>query len=159
MSKKVEIHNGIIWARYNGVSIAVNDATERYVAPHGEYENDWQRFKGVDGVEIMCNITGELLWDTKRIPVKQKRTIPANVLEALWQYEKNLEELFELSMRLYNTKDMVESPLGYAIEKEVDAECTLAMRHGLHPDEFVAIYYDPTNRAAHGLQPVEVRHD
>ncbi len=156
MSKKVEIHNGIIWARYNGVSIAVNDATERYVAPRGEYENDWQRFKGVDGVEIMCNVTGELLWDTKRIPVKQKRTIPANVLEALWQYEKNLEELFELSMRLYNTKDMVESPLGYAIEKEADAECTLAMRFGLHPDDFVAIFYDPANRAAHGLKPMEV---
>ena len=158
MSKKVEIHNGIIWARYNGVSIAVNDATERYVAPHGEYENDWQRFKGVDGVEIICNVTGELLCDVTRIPVKKKNVIPADVLEAIWLYEKNIEELMELSLRVYKTTDN-DSPLWSVIENEMDAECTLAMRHGLHPDEFVAIYYDPTNRAAHGLQPVEVRHD
>lgn len=157
--KKIEVKAGKVWARYNGVSIAVSPATEQYVKSYGDYEHDWQRFKDGCEVEIMCNVTGELLWDVKRIPIKQPRAIPASVLEALWQYEKNLEELFELSMRLYNTKDMVESPLGYAIEKEADAECTLAMRFGLHPDDFVAIFYDPANREAHGLNPVEVRHD
>ena len=163
MSKRIEIKDGKVWARYNGVSIAVSGSTEQYVKTHRPYDmpfqNDWCKpgdtvYPGCE--YVACKETGEIIEDVRRIPVKQKRTIPANVLEALWQYEKNLEELFELSMRLYNTKDMVESPLGYAIETEADAECTLAQKFGLHPDDFVAIFYDPANRAAYGLKPVEV---
>lgn len=158
MSKKIEVKNGIIWARYNGVSIAVSGSTEWYVKSHGDYENDWQRICEGSEVGIMCQVTGELLWNTKRIPVKQKRIVPANVLEALWQYEKNIEELTELSMRLYNTADN-NSPLWSAIEMEIDAECAIAMQFGIHPDAFIAMFYDSANRTAHGLKPVEVRHD
>lgn len=158
MSKKIEVKASKVWARYNGVSIAVSPATERYVKSYGDYEHDWQRFKDSCEVEIMCNVTGELLWDVKRTPIKQPRAIPANVLEATWQYEKNIEKLTELSKRLYNTADN-SSPMWRAIEMEMDAECSVAMEFGLRPETFVAIYRDPTHRIAHGLKPVEVRHE
>lgn len=165
MSKKIEVKTGKVWARYNGVSIAVTPATEEYARTYyycGEpFEHDWRR----PGDEvypncehITCAETGEIIMPSKRIPIKQPRAIPANVLEAIWQYEKNIEELTELSKRLYNTADN-DSPMWRAIEMEMNAECSVAMEFGMRPETFVAIYHDPAHRIAHGLKPVEVRHE
>lgn len=162
MSKKIEVKAGKVWARYNGVSIAVSDVTEQYVKTHRPYDmpfqNDW--CKPGDAVYpgceyVACKETGEIIEGVVRVPIKQPRTIPVNVLEALWQYEKNIEELTELSKRLYNTADN-DSPMWRAIEMEIDAECSVAMKFGMRPETFVAIYRDPDHRIAHGLKPVEV---
>lgn len=165
MSKKIEVKTGKVWARYNGVSIAVTPATEEYARTYyycGEpFEHDWRRpgDEVYPGCEyVACKETGEIIEDAVRIPIKQKRTVPANVLAALWQYEKNIEELTELSKRLYNTADN-SSPMWRAIEMEMDAECAVAMEFGMRPETFVTIYHNPAHRIAHGLKPVEVRHE
>lgn len=79
MSKTIETTGRTVWARYNGVSIAVTPATEEYARTYyccGEpFEHDWRR----PGDEvypncehIACANTGEIIMLSKRIPIKQK---------------------------------------------------------------------------------------
>lgn len=87
MSKRIEIKDGKVWARYNGVSIAVSGATEEYARTYyycGEpFEHDWRR----PGDEVYtrceyvaCAETGEIIVPSKRITIKKK---PVHVCLAL----------------------------------------------------------------------------
>lgn len=147
--KRIEVKAGKVWARYNGVSIAVTPATEEYARTYyycGEpFEHDWRR----PGNEvypncehIACAETGEIIMPSKRIPIKPS----ARVANALREYQRAINELRAISERVYGSCDC-DSPMWTKIEELLHEQASIAIRHHVTPEQF------------HRLFVKEMRHD
>ena len=151
MSKKIEVKDGKVWARYNGVSIAVSPSTEKYVKTYDHYSepfsNDWHASKHGDSVLIECNVTGEILCredgsDLQRIPIKPSY----RVVRTLQYYERSINHLCTISEELYGSCDC-DNPLWVSIEYLLHEQTAFAIRNHVTPEQF------------HRLSVKEVRHD
>lgn len=151
MSKTIETTGRTVWARYNGVSIAVSPSTEKYVKTYDHYgepfSNDWHAGKHGDSVLIECNITGEILCredgsDFQRIPIKPSD----RVVRTLQYYERSIIRLCAISEELYGSCDC-DSPLWVSIEHLLHEQTAFAIRNHVTPGQF------------HRLSVKEVRHD
>lgn len=151
MSKTIETTGRTVWARYNGVSIAVSPSTEKYVKTYDHYGepfgNDWHAGKHGDSVLIECNITGEILCredgsDFQRIPIKPSARV-ANVLR---EYQRAIDELCAISKRVYGNCDC-DSPLWVKIEELLHEQASIAIRHHVTPEQFHRLF---EKRACHG---------
>lgn len=115
--------------------------------------HDWKRpgdFSEYIAEYTACRETGEIIV-AKRI--KSHLGIGEKFMDAMWEYERQIQRLADFSLAVYGTCDH-HSPMWRHIEEVIHDQQALACKYQFPAKEYRRIFFDRTERMAHGVRPL-----